>query len=144
MGVDARQVKLLEDMRGNYLAKLLIDVGRWHVYSAETLEHRTAIEVMADANWISIRDHYGEMFPDGIRAYELTERGLDKLEEMCDRAAAKAGAKKGFGAKMADQALEDRDFYREHAAKDTWKAARAATLEREAKKRGETLPVDTD
>lgn len=139
-----QQLELLESMPRNYLAKLLIDVGRWHVFSAETLEHAKALEVMENCYLIQFRDHYGEKFPDGVRAYELTEQGLDKLEEMGERAAVKAGAKKGFGAKLADQALEDRDFYRANAAKDTWKTARAATLAREAQKRGETLPTDTD
>lgn len=103
-----RRLELLQNMPGRYLAKLLIDVGRWHLFSVETLEHREALEVMADANLVQIRMHYAKKFPEGIQAYELTETGVEKLEELA-------------GAGFADEAVENREHYRKCCTKDTWK-----------------------
>jgi hypothetical protein len=103
-----KRLALLQQMPHNYMAKLLIDVGRWHLYSVETLEHREALEVLGDAYLIQMRKHYAKRYPDGVDAYELTEAGLEKLEELA-------------GMKFADEACENREHYRTCCTKDTWR-----------------------
>lgn len=103
-----RRLQVLQAVPGNYLAKLLIDVGRWHLYSAETLEHREALEVLGDAGLMRMRKHYAKAFPDGIDAYELTDAGLDKLEELTNQ-------------KFADEALENRIHYQTCCTETTWR-----------------------
>lgn len=103
-----RRLQVLHQIPGQYLAKLLIDVGRWHLYSVETLEHREALEVLGDADLIQMRKHYAKAFPDGVDAYELTEKGLEKLEELA-------------GQQFADEACNNREHYRTCCTATTWR-----------------------
>lgn len=103
-----QRLAVLQKMPKQYLAKLLIDVGRWHLYSVETLEHREALEVLGDAYLIQMRKHYAKRFPDGVDAYELTEAGVEKLEELA-------------GPKFADEAVENREHYRNCCTAATWR-----------------------
>lgn len=55
---------------------LLTQIGGWHVGCCNDVETRPAVEYAIARGWVSTRTHYAPAFPEGVRAYELTDEGL--------------------------------------------------------------------
>lgn len=97
------------------LVKLLTQVTRVHVDNPDSWPHHPAIYHCADKGWITIRQHFAEKFPQGVNAYEITDTGLEVLEEY-------------GGTDAALEALDDRTFYRTNTSQEAWAAQNIAKL----------------
>lgn len=80
---------------------MLMNVGGWHVGSCAAREADEAVQYAIDRKWVQERTHH---FPDGdvAQAYELTDAGLDRLEQSC-------------GPTSRDGASKARQWYRDRA-----------------------------
>lgn len=99
-----------------YLGNVLVNVGSWHVFSTETLEHRDLLMELEDTGAITFRMHYADKFPHGVKAYELTELGLEILEEVVE----KTTKDKARAQAAADAANKQREFYRTESSLTGW------------------------
>lgn len=94
------------------VATMLANIGDELVDSPNTRAHLHAILWAGDKGYITIRKHFADKFPTGVNAYEITEKGLDYLEEIA-------------GDKVADYALTQREWHRRETTLDGWAKRRA-------------------
>lgn len=113
MSTKLDELEVLNRKADHYLRYLLEHVGTWHLYSQETMQHGQGIAMLGDKELIQFRTHFADMYPNGIQAYELSEKGLDTLEALA-------------GQEAADEAVEQREFYRKETSREGWEARRAA------------------
>lgn len=69
------------------LISMLTSIGGWHVNCEN---HRQAIEAVAYADqhgYLTRRIHYAPMIPEGVEAFELTDKGIEALRNWDDKAA---------------------------------------------------------
>jgi hypothetical protein len=91
------------------LARVLFNCPFWHTDPTMITYpgHRTAVEALGERDMITTRTHFADEYPNGIVAFEITENGLDLLENL-------------VGSELADEALEQRAWYRENSSYEGW------------------------
>lgn len=100
---------LLADVQiaGTSMRWMLSEIGGWHVESIETVSNTDAIFYAGDKGLIEIRMHYAEKYPEGVKAYELTDKGILVLERLA-------------GEDVAAEAHRKRQFYRDNTRLLNW------------------------
>lgn len=100
------------------LARVLFNCPFWHTDPTMIRHpgHEEAIQVLGEKGMITVRRHYADEYPNGINAFEITENGLDLLEDL-------------VGLELTDEALQQRTWYRENSSYEAWMArVRLATV----------------
>jgi hypothetical protein len=88
---------------GTDLVYLLREVGGWHVGSARHREAAGAVGHALRERLVGYRVHHAPAFPEGVSAFELTDKGIDLVRKHAGEAA-------------AHHAAEGRRWYRERTA----------------------------
>lgn len=88
---------------------MLQNIGKMHVDHPNTIKHVEAILYCGDKGLITIREHFAERFPLGVKAYEVTDKGIALIEEYA-------------GETAAIEVIEDREFYRKNSTQQAYQA----------------------
>jgi hypothetical protein len=60
-------------------AGVLSEIGNWHIGSNNHHWSKLAVDYLLKEGLVSYRTHYAPAIPQGSQAFEVTDRGLDKL-----------------------------------------------------------------
>ena len=86
-------------------AEFLGQVGSWYVNSKEARQHKARIQKFRAKEMISVRRH-GTAYGKVVEAYELTDTGLARLEQIAGQTAANhARIRRQY---LRDQAMKNR------------------------------------
>jgi len=88
------------------LHRVLADIGGWQVGCENAIEVLQAVTYVFHAGWITHRTHYSAICPEGIEAYEVTDAGMEKIEE--------------WGGDVS-AAIKKREWYRANSSKPVFK-----------------------
>jgi hypothetical protein len=84
---------------------MLSEIGGWQVGCYNEREARQAVELAKSMGWVQLRTHYGPAYPpDGVPAYEVTDAGLQRIED-------------SWGPEARKSAEEIRQLYRDSAVR---------------------------
>lgn len=99
----------LGDGNDQLLARVLFNCPFWHTDPTMIAYpgHKAAVEALGERGMITTRRHFADEYPNGIAAFEITENGLDLLEDL-------------IGPDLTDEALEQRTWYRENSSYEGW------------------------
>lgn len=102
------------------LARVLFNCPFWHADPTMIMYpgNKQAVQALGEEGMITTRQHFADEHPNGIVAFEITENGMDLLEDL-------------LGSELADDALKDRTWYRENSSYEGWmKRVREAIVKR--------------
>lgn len=88
----------------SHLGHLLSEMGSWHVGCANQMRYEAAVDLADSNGWLQKRRHYAPMIPEGVDAWELTDKGLAQVGILC-------------GPSVRAQAEKTRQWYRDNSSK---------------------------
>lgn len=86
---------------------LLTEIGGWHVGCQNERQYAFFVNFALGAGLVDYRWHYAPAIPEGVQAYELTDKGIDAIRH-------------AFGIDAADGAARCRAWYRERTSIAGW------------------------
>lgn len=124
----------LSDKNDQLLARVLFNCPKWHQDPTMIRYpgHADVIHLLGDAGLITTRKHFADLYPEGITAFEITDKGLGVLEAM-------------LGLPLLEEAAVQRDWYRANSSYEGWmKRVRQESFERllKAAPSGDPDPVE--
>ena len=137
MSIDDRKADITQSLKfrfGNQveqadllLRHVLVNVGTWHCdgFNFKGPDrlwriYTPIIEELAQKQLIKVRMHYAKMCPQGVKAWEITDEGLDVLEQLDKKITGRV--------KFYEEAIDDRNFYRNNTTLEAFKKQASALI----------------
>lgn len=88
---------------GTDLNLMLCSIGGWHLGCTNAREDSHAVIYAIDSGLVGFRTHFARAFPNGVEAYEVTDKGIEQI-------------RRSRGDASAADAIKMRQWYRDNSA----------------------------